>query len=162
MRGPLALCVCALDPWICCGSIRIQIRGPIFWAILQLCCGSQMNPFWWDGSFDYTQHMICLRDIEKKIWKFWVYMNFDPWNVFWCKSKQFFWQISPNIFLTIKAPITTAADNKFSDIFPNLRKKNKVYFMRIVCQQTILMKYLALFVIFEKASKFEFVICCNM
>ena len=27
--------------------------------------------------------------------------------------------------------------------------------MRIVCQQTILMKYHALFVIFEKAAKFE-------
>ena len=27
--------------------------------------------------------------------------------------------------------------------------------MRIVCQQTILMKYYALFVIFEKAAKFE-------
>ena len=51
--------------------------------------------------------------------------------------------------LTHKASITTAADDKFCDIFPNFRKKNKVwYFMRIVCQQTILMKYHALFVIF--------------
>ena len=32
--------------------------------------------------------------------------------------------------------------------------KNKVYYMRIVCQQTILMKYHALFVTFEKAAKF--------
>ena len=31
--------------------------------------------------------------------------------------------------------------------------------MRIVCQQTILMKYHALFVIFEKAAKFEIVVC---
>ena len=30
--------------------------------------------------------------------------------------------------------------------------------MRIVCQQTILMKYRALFVIFEKAAKFEIVV----
>ena len=29
--------------------------------------------------------------------------------------------------------------------------------MRIVCQQTILMKYHALFVIFEKAEKFEII-----
>ena len=28
--------------------------------------------------------------------------------------------------------------------------------------QTILMKYHALFVIFEKASKFEFVVCCKL
>ena len=31
--------------------------------------------------------------------------------------------------------------------------------MRIVCQQTILMKYHALFVIFEKAAKFSIVVC---
>ena len=34
--------------------------------------------------------------------------------------------------------------------------------MRIVCQQTILMKYHALFVIVEKASKFEIVVCCKL
>ena len=34
--------------------------------------------------------------------------------------------------------------------------------MRIVCQQTILMKYYALFVIFEKAAKFEIVVCCKL
>ena len=34
--------------------------------------------------------------------------------------------------------------------------------MRIVCQQTILMKYHSLFVIFEKAAKFEIVVCCNL
>ena len=31
-----------------------------------------------------------------------------------------FWQLTP------LAPITTAADNKFCDIFPNFSKKNKV------------------------------------
>ena len=42
--------------------------------------------------------------------------------------------------------------------------KNKVgYFMRIVCQQTILMKY-ALFVIFEEKNpaKFEIVVYCKL
>ena len=34
--------------------------------------------------------------------------------------------------------------------------------MRIVCQQMILMKYHALFVIFEKAAKFEVVVCCKL
>ena len=34
--------------------------------------------------------------------------------------------------------------------------------MRIVCQQTILMKYHALLVIFEKAAKFEIVVCCEL
>ena len=32
--------------------------------------------------------------------------------------------------------------------------------MRIV--QTILMKYHALFIIFEKAAKFEIVVCCKL
>ena len=47
------------------------------------------------------------------------------------------------MLLTLKAPITSAADDKFWDIFPNFR----------ICQQTILMKYHALFVTFEKSSK---------
>ena len=34
--------------------------------------------------------------------------------------------------------------------------------MRIVCQQTILMKYHALFVILEKAAKLEIVVCCKL
>ena len=34
--------------------------------------------------------------------------------------------------------------------------------MRMVCQQTILMKYHALFVIFEKATKFVIVVCCKL
>ena len=34
--------------------------------------------------------------------------------------------------------------------------------MRIVCQQTILMKYHALFVIFENIAKFEIVLCCKL
>ena len=34
------------------------------------------------------------------------------------------------------------------------------YFMRIVCQQTILIKYHNLFVNFEKVAKFEIVVCC--
>ena len=50
--------------------------------------------------------------------------------------------------LTLKGPITTAADDKFCDIFPN--------------QQMILMKYHALLVIFEKAAKFEIVLCCKL
>ena len=34
--------------------------------------------------------------------------------------------------------------------------------MRIVCQQTILMKYHALLVIYEKAVKFEIIVCCKL
>ena len=35
-------------------------------------------------------------------------------------------------------------------------------YMRIVCQQTILMKYNALFEIFEKIAKFAIVLCCKL
>ena len=43
-------------------------------------------------------------------------------------------------------------------------ERNKVwYFIGIVCQQTILMKYHAVFEIFEKkAAKFEIVVCCKL
>ena len=34
--------------------------------------------------------------------------------------------------------------------------------MRIIYQQTILMKYQVLFVIFEKEAKFEIVVCCKL
>ena len=43
--------------------------------------------------------------------------------------------------------------------------KNKVwYFMSIVCQQTILMKYHALYVIFEKKKQqnLNIVVCCKL
>ena len=53
------------------------------------------------------------------------------------------WQI-PKYHVGLKAPVTSAVDDKFLDIFSNFQK-NKVYFMRIVCQQTILMKYVLLF-----------------
>ena len=55
--------------------------------------------------------------------------------------------------LTLTEPITTAADDKFFNIFPNFRKKIGMIIHEIVWQQTILMKY-ALFVIFEIVEKF--------
>ena len=77
-------------------------------------------------------------------------------------SQMSFISLQPKwLVLTLKAPITTAANNQYCDIFHNFRN-NKVYFMRIICWQTILMKYRALFVIFEKAAKFEGVVCCKL
>ena len=58
---------------------------------------------------------------------------------------------------TLKAPITTAADDKFCDIFFNYQKK-----IRYDISWEILMKYRALFVIFEKAAKFETVVCYKL
>ena len=66
------------------------------------------------------------------------------------------------MMLAHKAPFTSATDNKFSNIFPKFRKNKVWYFMRIVCQHTILMKYHAFFVIFEKAAKYEIVVCCKL
>ena len=66
------------------------------------------------------------------------------------------------LLLTLKAPITTAAETNFATSI-QIFETNKVwYFMRIVCQQTILMIYHALFVIFDKAAKFEIVVCCKL
>ena len=50
----------------------------------------------------------------------------------------------------------------FETSFPIFEKNKVLYFMWIVCQQMILMKYNALFVIFEKASKFKIVLCCKI
>ena len=68
--------------------------------------------------------------------------------------------LDPQI-LTLKVPITTAADNKFWDIIPIFDKNKVWYYLRIICKQTIFMKYHALFVIFEKEAKFEIVVCCK-
>ena len=46
--------------------------------------------------------------------------------------------------------------------FPIFENNKVWYFMKIVCQQTILMKYHTLFVIFEKAAKFYIVVCCKL
>ena len=64
--------------------------------------------------------------------------------------------------LILKAPIMTAAGDKICDIFPNFRKHKVWYCTRVVCKQTILMKYHASFVIFEKTAKFEIVFCCKL
>ena len=61
-----------------------------------------------------------------------------------------------------QAPIRTAADDLFFDIF-SIFEKNKVgYYMRIVCQQTMLTKHHALLLFSEKAAKFMIVGCCKL
>ena len=50
----------------------------------------------------------------------------------------------------------------FETSFPIFDKNKVWYYMRIVCQQTILMKYHVLFVIFEKAANFLIVVCCKL
>ena len=50
----------------------------------------------------------------------------------------------------------------FATSFSIFEKNMVWYFMGIVCQQTIPMKYHALFVIFENAAKFEIVVCCKL
>ena len=61
--------------------------------------------------------------------------------------------------LALKVPIPTAADDKFCNISPNFQTKYGMIFHE---NQTSLMKYHALFVIFEKAAKFEIVVCCKL
>ena len=56
---------------------------------------------------------------------------------------------------TLKALITTAADDKFCNVFPNFQQNKERYFLRIVCQPTILMKYRALIVILKKRQNLK-------
>ena len=53
--------------------------------------------------------------------------------------------------LTLKAPIMTAADDKFLTSFL-IFERNKEYFMRIICQQTILKNIMA-FLLVLKSDK---------
>ena len=52
----------------------------------------------------------------------------------------------------------------FVTSFPVFEKKNKLWsFIRIVCRQTIPIEYHALlYIISEKAAKFEIVVCCKL
>ena len=61
--------------------------------------------------------------------------------------------------LTLKVSILNAEDDNFAIPFPITKIR---YDMRIVCQQNILIKYHALFVIFEKAAKFAIAVCCKL
>ena len=70
----------------------------------------------------------------------WKYMTWNTWHVY----------IQP-----LKRQSQLQQTTNFETYFPIFEKNKVWYFMRIVCQQTILMKYHALFVIFEKATKFK-------
>ena len=50
----------------------------------------------------------------------------------------------------------------FATSFLVFDKNKECYFMRHVCQKTILMKYHALFVNFEKAVKFDIAVRCKL
>ena len=63
--------------------------------------------------------------------------------------------------VTLKAPQLQQTTNFGTSYL--IFEKNKVwYFMRIVCRQTILMKYHGLFVFFEKAAKFQIPVCSKL
>ena len=64
--------------------------------------------------------------------------------------------------LTLKRQSQLQQRTNFAKSFPIFDKNKVWYYMRIVCLQTILMKYHALFVIFEKAAKVESVVCCKL
>ena len=55
---------------------------------------------------------------------------------------------------------TTAADDKFCDIFLKFLKKQGMIFHENRLPAD--MKYHALFDIFQKAAKFEIVVCCKL
>ena len=63
---------------------------------------------------------------------------------------------------TLKAPITTAADDNFCVIFPNFRKKKGMIFHenRLPADNSYEISYLICY--FQKAAKFEIVVCCKL
>ena len=63
--------------------------------------------------------------------------------------------------LTLKEPITTAADDKFCDIFSNFRKEEGIILHenRLPADDSHEISYLICYL--EKAAKFETVVCCK-
>ena len=64
-------------------------------------------------------------------------------------------------YLNLKGPITTAADDKFFNIFLNFRKNKITYFMRIVCQQTILMNIIPYLLFLKKRQNVKLLSAAN-
>ena len=136
------------DAQIILGLILNRVEE-LWMAPLTTTVSVHSNKCFWRGLLNDIETMAAI--LDNGIWLILTIVNI------------LFALIFLSFSLTLKAPITTAADNKFCDIFANFQKNNKVwYFMRIVCQQTILIKYHALFVIFEEAAKFEIVVCCKL
>ena len=62
--------VCA--PKIAFNSLPINFK---------MCFGCSKEPSHWDGSFEYPQHMFCLRN--KKIWLFSTHSYLKAWTHWW-------------------------------------------------------------------------------
>ena len=71
---------------------------------------------------------------------------------FWCLSHNAIMRKKPS--LTLKAPIMTAADDKFCDIFPNSRKKYGMIFHENRLPADDSYEISCLICYFEKATKF--------
>ena len=68
-----------------------------------------------------------------------------------------------NIDTVLKRQSQLQQTPKLATSFLIFEKNYKVwYFLRIVCQLTILIKYHTLLSIFEKAAQFEIVVCCKL
>ena len=68
-------------------------------------------------------------------------------------------------FLTLKAPIKTAADDKFFNVFLNFRKKKGMIIhenLQPADDSHEISFLIFFFFFFEKAGKFEIVVCCKL
>ena len=70
-------------------------------------------------------------------------------------SLQIFIQLIPNTVNPSKRQSRLQQTTNFATSFLIFEKNKVWYFMRILCQQTILVKYHALFVTFEKAANMK-------
>ena len=69
---------------------------------------------------------------------------------------------TPNMRKPLKRQSRLQQTNHFATYFLIFEKNKVWHFMRIVCQQTILVEYHDLLIIFEKSAKFEIVVCCKI
>ena len=65
-------------------------------------------------------------------------------------------------WLTLKAPITTAADDKFCKIFPNFQNKKGMIFLENRLPADDSHEISCHIFIFERAAKFEIVFCFKL
>ena len=98
--------------------IRCHILSHLIW-VCTVCLCPQNRTLGLNGLIDNYSHFIQYMDC----FKIWISQFYISWHQFYDSLV-----LLTHIFiykrpLTLKAPITNAADDKFCNIFPNFRKK---------------------------------------
>ena len=82
------------------------------------------DTFWGEKfTFDFIRSQMNPKNECNVKYEIVTLVEFPPKNRSACVFKILFYAYKISTFLTLKAPITTAWDDKFCEIFPNFRKK---------------------------------------